>query len=380
MIAQLFAAIAVIGIIQYFIGWILVLRFLAQKSLPPPHCPAVTILRPLCGAEPLLEEALTSCFNISYPRFQIVFGIQDPADPALPVLRRVCARYPDRDVAIVVDSTPHGPNRKVSNLINMMPSARHDVLVISDSDIHVSPDYLDRLVAELEKPGTGLVTALYVGLAARARGVWERLGATQITHCFLPGVLLSRLMGRRDCLGSTTMLRREMLERIGGLRGLVTLLAEDNVMGQRVRDLGQDIRLGNTVVAATVREGDMRDLWQHETRWTRTIRILAPVSLAASSLQHPLFWALLAVLLSDFDDWALAVFLGCWLVRAVMAQAIDRALRRRVGAAVHPTPFWMFPLRDVLSVVEIAATYGIDEVVWRGHKMSATGCSLPCPD
>src|SRR5258708_38639302 len=145
----------------------------------------------------------------------------------------------------------------------MLPAARHDVLVISDSDLHVMPDYLEQLVAALEVPGTGLVTAVFTGLTAH-RGWPARLGATHISHIFLPGVLVARAMGRQDCLGSTVMLRRQVLEDIGGLQPLVTELAEDNVLGQRVRGLGLTVRLADIVTAVTVPEASFRPLWHHE--------------------------------------------------------------------------------------------------------------------
>ena len=128
----------------------------------------VTVLKPLHGDEPLLEEALASVCRQDYPTWQVVFGVQDPADTALPVVRRLQARFPDCDIAVVVDPTTHGRNRKVANLINMLPAAKHDVLVIADSDVHVAPDWLRRLVAALEAPGVGLVTTIYTGLPATA--------------------------------------------------------------------------------------------------------------------------------------------------------------------------------------------------------------------
>ena len=128
----------------------------------------MTVLKPLHGDEPLLEEALASVCRQDYPAWQVVFGVQDAADTALPVVRRLQARFPDCDIAVVVDPTPHGPNRKVANLINMLPAAKHDVLVIADSDVHVAPDWLRRLVAALEGPGMGLVTTVYTGLRSTA--------------------------------------------------------------------------------------------------------------------------------------------------------------------------------------------------------------------
>jgi ceramide glucosyltransferase len=225
-LAYAFALLTGLGLAQCLAGWILVTRFAAQARKLPARLLPVTILKPLCGDEPLLEEALASCCCQHYPTFQIVFGVQDKADPALAVAQRLRDRFPWCDIAIVVDDTPHGPNRKVANLINMLPFARYELLVISDSDLHVTPDYLEQLVAALEAPGTGLVTAVFIGAAARRR--WPAwLGASYISHVFLPGVLIARAMGRQDCLGSTVMLQRRVLEEIGGLQPLVTQLAEE---------------------------------------------------------------------------------------------------------------------------------------------------------
>lgn len=375
-LADVAALLACVGMLLCIWGLVAVRRF-ARLAKPggvtddSPARPPITILKPLCGAEPLLEEALESAFSQDYPVFQIVFGIQDPADPALAVVERLRSRFPACDVRVVIDSSLHGPNRKVSNLINMLPFAKHGILVISDSDLHLPPSYLHRLLAELEMPGVGLVTSLYTGAPSTRKGWAAALGATQINHYFLPGVLMSRDMGRADCLGSTAMFRRETLERAGGLHALVHLLAEDNVLGQRVRALGLSIRLADIVPAATVPEPSLTSLWRHEMRWTRTIRELAPLSLCASTMQYPLAWAMLAVMLSGGAPWSLALFLAGWGVRATCARGIDKALRERVGRPSFPTPFWLLPPRDILSVAEIAASFWVNEVTWRGHRMGA---------
>jgi ceramide glucosyltransferase len=378
-VAAFMAVLALVSLLQTLAGVWTARRFAGSRwqGTLPTDPPPVTILKPMCGDEPLLEEALTSCFSQNYPSFQIVFGIQNPSDPALAVLERVRRRFPDRDIAVVVDPTPHGPNRKVANLINMMPSAKHEIVVISDSDLHLPSDYLERLVVALQKPGTGLVTSLYIGAPTPGAGWAARMGSTQISHGFLPGVLLSRALGRADCLGSTAMLTKETLERTGGLRALVELLAEDNVMGQRVKALGLDIGLADTIPTATVPEPDFGALWQHEIRWTRTIRALAPVSLCGSTLQYPLFWALLAVLFSGVAAWSLVLFAAAWGVRWIAAGMIDTALKPMVGRPAEPTPPWLLPLRDLLSVAEIAACFGVNEVVWRGHRLGTNGAAAP---
>lgn len=373
MLADVVAFLSVLGGLLCLAGWVAVVRFATRPSSVPTERPPVTILKPLCGDEPLLEQALASCCSQPYPTFQIVFGLHHQTDPALAVVQRLQVRFPECDIAIVIDPTLHGPNRKVSNLINMLPSARYDVLVISDSDLHLPPNYLERLVAELEKPGTGLVTAAYIGLPPAELGWQAKLGATQITHNFLPGVLLSRVLGRQDCLGSTAMLRRKTLDQTGGLHALVHLLAEDNVLGQRVRDLGLRIGLADVLVAATVGETSLRALWNHEIRWMRTVRASAPLALAASTLQYPIFWAAMACALSGGALWGIAICGGSWALRAASVRGIDTALCRKVGHLAPAATAWLLPFRDLLSVMEIGASYWIEDVIWRGHKIAANG-------
>ncbi len=362
-LTDLCAVLTLFGMATCVAGWISVVRFGRTPKQTPVDRPPVTILRPLCGNEPLLEEALESCCRLAYPDYQIVFGVQNPADPALAMVTRLRERHPDHDIAVVVDSTLHGGNRK---------AARHDIVVVCDSDLHLPTDYLDSLLVTLERPGTGLVTCVYAGLPAAESGLPAAMGATWITHTFLPGVMLSRSLGREDCLGSTVLMRRDILERAGGFAGVSDLLAEDNVLGQRVRKLGLNVRLADTVVAATVPEASWAALWEHEMRWSRTIRTLAPAAHVASALQFPLFWAGLAVLLSGAGGWPLVLFVTAWAVRALAAQGVEQGIRRYLGTTTLPsTALWLLPARDLLSVMEIAASFCIDEVVWRGHRMDA---------
>jgi len=396
--AGLTAAIACLGVVQAIFGWRLVAAFAARIRMPAEirsqDRPPVTVLKPLHGDEPLLEAALATLCVQDYPRWQIVFGVQDRTDPVVPVVERLRQRFPGCDMTLVVNPTQHGRNRKVGNLINMLPTARHDVLVIADSDVHVRPDYLDRLVDALSQPKIGLVTTLYVGLPAWPNFI-ARLGAAQINYGFLPGALLARAMGRQDCLGATMALRRADLERIGGLRTLVDHLADDNVLGRRVRALGLGVALASTVPLTTVPEARAGALFRHELRWARTIRTLAPGAFAASILQYPLLWALLTILLAGGSPWAVGLFGIVWVLRAVAALGIDRALAPRRGdnrniggqgnqglgpygqcsndaaALAFSCPVWLLPLRDILSVLVMLASYGGRHVVWRGHGLRA---------
>lgn len=359
--------IAGAGMVQAAAGFWAVRRFQRAQQHPAVSdaLPPVTILKPLHGDEPLLQQALDTFCRQDYPQYQIVFGLQDAADPALHVLRRLRANYPNLDMQIVVDATQHGTNRKIGNLMNMLPSARHDVLVVSDSDIHVTPDYLRRVVATLDQPGAGLVTTLYAGLPFNDH-LPARFGASQINHAFLPGVILARWLGRQACLGATMALRRSTLDAIGGFGAVASQLADDAMLGQLVNTAGLDVRLAPTLTATTVPEGDAASLFHHELRWARTTRSLAPIPYAMSLIQYPLFWAMLAVALSGGAPAAGVLFAMAWLVRALAATGIDRMLQ--LESAV---PIWLLPVRDMLSVTVILLSYGSDNVQWRGQMMSA---------
>ena len=373
------AVVAVVGLAQTVTGWWLADRFIGRPRTDPPDRPPVTILKPLYGDEPLLEVALSSICQQAYPTFQILFGVGSPTDGAVAAARAVQARFPRCDIDIVVDATLHGPNRKVGNLINMLPYAKHDVLVIADSDVHSAPDLLDRLVEALSRPNVGLATVLYVGLPA-FRSLVCRLGAMQITHTFLPGALLARRMGRQDCLGATMALRRGDLAAIGGLESLVGHLADDAVLGRRIRGLGRDIALADSVVLTTVPEVTWRALFRHELRWARTIRTLEAKGFAASIVQYSLVWALIPVLLTGTLP-SFFLFGMVWVGRMMTAVALDGGIERHLSregqrpagslSYAVTSPVWLLPLRDLISVIVLLASFAGRRVDWRGHDLIA---------
>lgn len=373
-LAAVAALLALIGIIQTLAGWILAVRFALRRRPAPTALRPVTILKPLHGDEPLLEAALTSVCTLDYPTYQVVFGVQSPTDSAAAIVRRLQSHFPGRDIALVINAARHGPNLKVGNLINMLTAARHDILVIADSDLHVRPDYLHALVATLEQPATGLATTLYAGLPA-SNGLPPRLGATQITHAFLPGALLARAMGRQDCLGATMALRRSTLQRIGGFEALVEHLADDNALGRLVRATGLAVRLAPTIPLTTVPEDTCAALFRHELRWARTIRALAPGPFAASCLQYPIFWGLLALILAPAWGWVPALL--AWLVRFAAARGIDRAIAPLTSSPPPHFKGWLLPLRELMSVAVMIASYAGLRVDWRGHTMIADGPASP---
>ncbi len=368
LIALACAGAAGIGVLQSALGVALLHRFRTRSVPLSAGSPPVTILKPLYGDETMLEPALASFCEQDYPTFQIVFGVQSAADPALDTVDRLRARYPFVDINVVVDSTRHGRNGKVANLINMMQAARHDILLIADSDIHTQPDTLRRAVAALDQPGVGLATALYTGLPPTDSLVGQ-LGAAFINRDFLPGALLARGISRQDCFGAIMALRRATLEQIGGFASLADHVADDALLGERVRGLGLDVALIDTVPATTVAETRFDQLFAHELRWARTTKSVEPAGFALSAVRFSMFWATLMLLDSAVAPWgtggvwALALFTGTWLVRAGLAGYSDHLLR-----IAAPLPIWCLPFRDFLSIAVMIASYRSNRVAWRGQE------------
>jgi ceramide glucosyltransferase len=358
-----------LGALYLLAAWHAVRRFAGGQSAQPPvdpgRRPAVTILKPLHGEDPELYENLRSFCIQAYPAVQIVFGVRDAADPAAAVARRLIADLPAADLALVVDPRVHGTNLKISNLINMMAVARHPILVIADSDMRVTPSYLDALVGGLAAPGVGLVTCLYAGHPAA--GLWSRLGALFINHGFLPSVLVGSLVRPwPGCFGATLALHRETLRQIGGFARFRDQLADDYRLGAAIVEAGFRVALSRYVVEDVLVEPDARTLLRHELRWARTIRSIAPLDFAASVITYPLAFGLLCAVLSLLSAPGLAVLLGILGWRLIVVRMIDKAL------ALPRQPLWLVPARDVLSFGLLIASFCGKTVEWRGHAFRLT--------
>ena len=364
LIADATAVFAGAGLVQAGVAVHALRRFNRQPRPQLEVLPPVSILKPLKGDEPLLEAALASFCTQSYPEFQLVFGVQDRNDPAIAVVERLRSLFPRLDIAMVIDETRHGGNGKIANLINMWPAAKHDIIVLADSDVHVTPHFLERIVVALQAPEVGAVTALYAGFASGG-SIAGRFGAAQINHIFLPGVLVGRMLGRQDCLGAALALRRSTLIRIGGLPALLPHLADDAALGRLVRRLGLRVALAPSLVVTTVSEETLPALFGHELRWARTIRALEPLTYSSSLLQYPVFWAMLTILVAQHHLWAVGFAAVVWAVRTMEARAMARQLERGAFSG------WLLPLRELLSIVVLLASYLGNRVVWRGSSMAA---------
>lgn len=334
-------------------------RFVAAPRPRPADRPSVTVLKPLCGGEPGLAENLRSVCRQEYPAVQVVCGVADENDPALAAVASVAAELPDADLVTVVNPRRHGCNLKVGNLLNMLPSARHEVIVIADSDVHTDQAYLDDVVAPFADPAVGLVTCLYVGRPAG--GLWSRLGALGINHGFLPSALVARVLGRNDgCFGATMALRRDLLQRVGGFELLRDTLADDWALGAAVRGVGFTIALAARPVDLTIHEPDLKSLLAHEVRWGRTIAAVDRLSYVASVITQPVALAALAAVLGGV--WCLPLLLAVGAGRLWAIRAEERALD------LPKSPLGLLALREVLNFVVFVIACSGRSVLWRGKR------------
>ncbi len=363
-ISWILVAASLAGTAYQVAATVLLRRFVARAAAVPAAFPPVTLLKPLCGDEPGLDANLRSFCRQGYPETQVVFGVHSADDPARAVAEAI--RAEGGDVAVVVGrGRPGAGNPKVANLLEMMPAARHDVLVLSDSDMAVGPDYVATLVAILERPGTGIATCLYVGNPVG--GVWSRLGAMGINHGFLPSVLVAEAIGRGDgCFGATIAIRRDTLAAIGGFESLRDQLADDYLLGAAVRARGQKIGLAPCLPRSVVHEPDFASLFAHEVRWGRTLASIDPAGYLASVVTLALPVALLG-LAAAIAGGGGALPAATALAAAVVGRL--RAVRAQAGALdLAPPPAWLVVVRDLLSFAVLATAVSGRTVRWRGRR------------
>ena len=346
---------------------LLAARLLRRLLVPPPprepdSWPGVTVLKPLHGAEPGLEVALASLLTQDYPGpLQVVFGVQSPTDPAQAVVGTLRRAHPTADVALTVDATDHGANRKISNLINMVARAKHEVLIVADSDIVVAPGYLRGVVAALGAPQVGVVTCPYRGLPTQA--LWSRLAAMGVSYQFLPSVAVGvGLRMAHPCMGSTVALSRQTLERIGGFAAFADQLADDYAIGAAVRVAGLRSVVAPVLVGHLCAEDSLEALVQHELRWARTVRGVDPAGFAGSVVTYPTPLALLAIIFTGAAPIGLAALGIALICRFWLQRGVDRLAGSRTG------PWWLTPLRDGLSFAVFLAAFFVRAVDWRGVR------------
>lgn len=367
MIAYLALALSSVGALLLAWAVLLAARLGHRSGTAPTGAEPITLLKPLHGPEPQLAANLSSFLDQRYDMpVQMLLGVQRADDPAAGVARTLQARRPGDEVDLVVDPRVHGTNGKVSNLINMAASARHDVLVLSDSDMAVGPDYLAHVVATLARPGVGAVSCLYRGRGDA--GFWSGLGAMGIDLHFLPSTLIGLRVGlAHPCMGSTIALRRETLNRIGGFESFRDVLADDYALGEAVRALELTVAIPDLLLTHGCPETSAAALISHELRWNRTVLGIDPGGFAGSVVLHPIPVALIGLMAGGPAPWLWTVAGIALCARAAMARRLDGRWRGRIA---------LIPLRDLLSFALFVATFFVRSVDWRGSRLNIAGGTI----
>jgi ceramide glucosyltransferase len=351
------ASYALINVIALLV-WRIPRRGGSAAWLPP-----VTVLKPLCGGEPGLYEALRSFCVQAYPEFQVVFGIRDPADSAALIAEALKAEFPHLSIDVVVNPQLHGQNYKVSNLINMLPYAKYDLLAIADSDTIVDSGYLAAVTAPLADRNVGLVTCVYHGVPTP--DIWSRLGAMYINEWYIPSVLLAWLFGHQAYVsGQTICLTQDTLRTIGGFATIADHLADDYRLGELVRRSGRRVVLSPYVVTGVHHEPSLRAVTRHEIRWMRTLAVLRPRSFRVLFLTFSL--PLAAIGFAFPSEASSSTALPILMTVILLSRLIVHFVHRLGDSRSIFVDLWLLPVRDVLIFWVWFCSFLTSEITWRG--------------
>ncbi len=352
----------------YLLGIYSALRFFSQRREPPPgdFAPPVSILKPVRGLDREAYENFESFCRLDYPEYEILFGVSDADDPAIPIIRKLMGNFPQRAIRLLVGAEELGASSKVCKLCRLVREARYSLYVISDSDVRVGPDYLRAVAAAFRDPQVGAATTLYRGLANKRLGAM--LDAVGAASEFWAGALVAwQLEGVKFTVGATMATTRERLAEIGGFEAMVDCHSDDYELGRRIAARGYRVELIPYTVRLVIPEQSFGEYVKHELRWAIGVRNVRPGGHAGMLFTHGLPWALAAAAVSRSATVA-AGYLGSYLVlRLLMAWVVgvwglrDAVLRQKL---------WLVPLRDALWSLIWVASFGSNRIQWRGVEFT----------
>lgn len=333
-------------------------RILARPNGP---APAITLIKPLKGRDRGLYENLAGFCRQDYPRYQILFTLASPDDPALAVVENLKRDFPSVDMEVIVSAHRIGYNPKINNASNAAPFVKHGLLLFSDSDIRVRPDFLRRMAAPLSDPQVGLVTAFYH--SSDPRGVWARLEALSVNAHFLPQAALAGAFGMRFAMGAAMLVRREAFEKAGGFPHMAGHIADDFVLGEGVREAGFSLEFAPVVVESVPGHLTGLEHFQHMVRWARTIRLCNPIGYAGSLALHGVSVLTLKVLLYGSDPVTAALLLAALASKALAKSALCAV----IGSRQSRSSLFFLPLSEWISFAAWLCGLKAGQVLWRGE-------------
>ena len=361
MFASVLLALVAGSIVYCVLADIAAARYCSVRPGKPDELPPMSILKPLSGVDIGLEANLRTFFEQKYPEFEILFAVRTSADPAVALVERLRAAFPSVPSRLIVTGEPPYPNAKVFSLERMYVLARHNLLVMADSDVSVTPGLLTTLAAEFQDEKTGIVTCPY--RAVPGPSFWSRLEAIGLNTEFLAGVLVARLLdGMQFALGPTLAMRRQTLLDIGGFRSVKDFLAEDFVLGKLTAELGWRVILSSYVIEHHIGSQQFGPNMTHRLRWNRSTRRSRPLGYIGQVFTNPLPLALLFSIAVP-AWWPVLAITAAFRVLAARA-TVTRVLRDPLTRHY----WWLVPVQDLASfAVWLTAFFG-NTIVWRGRK------------
>ena len=328
------------------------------------HTPGVTILKPLKGRDGRSRQCLRSWFTLRYlGPIQLLFGVKDADDPIVEIIRELKVEFPEVDAQVVVCPESLGPNAKVSTLMQLEPLIKYALVVVSDADVQVPYDYLTAATWWFRESDVGLVSNLYcLANPSTFAMYWE---ATVVNSDFWCQVMQARQLGQvKFALGAVMMVRREMLERIGGFSSIVEYLADDYQLGRRISQLPARVEISPLVVECWEGRGSWSHVWGHQLRWARTIRVCQPIPYFFSIITAVSWWAMLWLFIGDGSPLMVAAILGLRVLMATIQSFRLKSYKNRYNPVLIGL---MAPLKDILSTVIWLLAFGGGKVKWRGR-------------
>lgn len=364
LVSSILAALALLSLILMLWQWLAAARFpLHQRVEAGLFAPSVSLLKPLKGSDAETAKCLRSWMEQDYPApVQILFGVASAEDPACEVVRRVIAAHPKADAQLVICAENLGPNPKVSTLIQLERIVKNEVVMVSDADVFVPSDFLSQVVRPLQEPDVGLVNCFYrlegaTNLAMR----WESFA---VNADFWSQVLQAQMLKPINfAMGAVMVTRRTQLEAIGGSSALVNYLADDYQLGNRIAQSGARIAICPVVVDCLSAPMTPAEVWAHQTRWARTIRVCQPAHYFFSILSNATLWPLLWLAFTPRLSILTAVA-ACLCVRMAMGAWCEGKLARRMDAI----SIWMGPVKDLLQVLIWSSAFVGNHITWRGQR------------
>ena len=327
--------------------------------------PPVSILKSLKGLDPHMYAAFRSHCLLDYAEYELLFGVNDPNEPALELVTRLQRECPQRKIRVIQCPKVLGLNGKVSTLAQMLPQAKYEHMLINDSDIVAPPDYLRRVMRPFAGQRVGMVTSLYRGLAGKT--LPSKLEAFGLSTDFMGGVLVARQMerGMRFALGATMATTKRVLREIGGLEPLVDCLGDDYELGARTAAAGYKIELSHVVVETALPDYTFSSFWSHQLRWARNVRDRRPAQYFGLIVTFGLAWGILSVLAAPFLWWTWTAFVVVALLRILAAATVGHSV---LGDPSVMSDLWLLPLRDFVAFAVWLTSFAGNEIEWRGLK------------